>query len=194
MTSKSGNRKAFIQRLARENRQFYGTQDGRGVLRTFELTFEQRWTYIFELIQNALDAGARSIVLRIAEDRDALIFQHDGHRAITEEDVEGLSKVFRSTKGASTVGFMGLGFKSVFSRFEEAHISGWGWTFCYKITRVMGEEYGDVQPDLLGAVVPIWDDSIPPPETGFTTRFEMRRATDVRAALESDLAHVLGRR
>ena len=55
----------------------------------------------------------------------------------------------------------------------------------------MGEPYGDVQPDLLGAVVPIWDDAIIAPELGFTTRFEMRRRTDDRADLNSDLAHFL---
>lgn len=191
MDNTDRNRRVFIEQLARENRGFYGTPDGRGVLRAFELTFEHSWTYIFELVQNALDAGARSIALRIAEDGDALTFQHDGHRSMGEKDVEGLSKVFRSTKGASTVGFMGVGFKSVFSRFQEARVSGWGWTFRYEITQVTGEEYGDVQPDLLGAVVPIWDDAIAAPDSGFTTRFEMRRRTDAKADLESDLAHFL---
>lgn len=86
---------------------------------------------------------------------------------------------------------MGIGFKSVFSRFREARVSGWGWTFRYEITQVTGERYGDVQPDLLGAVVPIWDDAIATPEPGFTTRFELRRRTDDRADLKSDLAHFL---
>ena len=73
-------------------------------------------------------------------------------------------------------------------RFQEALISGWGWTFRYEITQVVGEEYGDVQRDLLGSVVPIWDDAVAAPEPGFTTRFEMRRRTDKGADLESDLA------
>ena len=191
MDNTNRNRRAFIEQLARENQEFYGTPDGRGVLRAFELTFEHPWTYIFELVQNALDAGARSIALRIGEDGDALTFQHDGHCSMGEKDVEGLSKVFRSTKGASTVGFMGVGFKSVFSRFQEARVSGWGWSFRYEISQVTGEKYGDVQPDLLGAVVPIWDDAIAAPDPGFTTRFEMRGRTDAGADLESDLAHIL---
>lgn len=191
MDNTNRNRRAFIEQLARANREFYGTPNGRGVLRAFELTFEHRWTYIFELVQNALDAGARSITLRIVEDGDALTFQHDGHRSMGDKDVEALSNVFRSTKGASTVGFMGVGFKSVFSRFQEARISGWGWTFRYEIDQIKGEKYGDVQPDLLGAVVPIWDDSIAVPDPGFTTRFEMRRRKDAGADLRSDLAHFL---
>ena len=184
-------RRAFVARLANENREFYGTPDGRGALHAFEMTFEHRWVYIFELVQNALDAGARSIALRLAEDGDTLTFQHDGERSLNKKDVEGLSKVFRSTKGASSVGFMGIGFKSVFVRFQEALISGWGWKFRYEITQVVGEEYGDVQRDLLGSVVPIWDDAVAAPEPGFTTRFEMRRRTDKGADLESDLARFL---
>lgn len=191
MNTTDKKRKAFIEKLSRENRKFYGTQDGRGTLRAFELTFEHRWIYLFELVQNALDAGARSIALRLAENGDGLTFQHDGKNALDEKDVEGLSKVFRSTKGASSVGFMGVGFKSVFGRFREARISGWGWKFRYEINQVVGKTYGDRQPDLLGAVVPIWDDAIAPPDRGFTTRFEMRRLTDAQANLKSDLAYFL---
>ena len=124
-------RRAFVKSLARDNRTFYGTPDGRGILRALDLTFEHRWIYLFELVQNALDADARSIAFRRSDDGDRLTFQHDGPVALGESEVEGLSKVFRSTKGAATVGFMGIGFKSVFGRFREAKISGWGWTFRY---------------------------------------------------------------
>ena len=181
----------FVAGLANTNREFYDRPQGRGMLRALELTFKHRWVYIFELIQNALDASARSIAIHISDDGDALIFQHDGTRALDEGDVEALSMVFRSTKGASTVGFMGVGFKSVFMRFQEARISGWGWTFRYEIAQIRGEEYGDVQTDLLGAVVPIWDGAVSLPEPGFTTRFELSRRTDQRADLESDLARFL---
>ena len=185
------NRKAFIAKLARENRKFYEIPDGRAALRAFDLTFEHRWIYLFELVQNALDAGAHSIAFRLAENSNTLIFQHDGNRSLDEKDVEGLSKIFRSTKRASSVGFMGIGFKSVFGRFQEARISGWGWTFRYQVSQVVGERFGDVQPDLLGAVIPIWDDAIAAPEPEFTTRFEMHRQVDTASNLKSDLAHFL---
>ena len=191
MNGTDENRRDFVKNLANENQEFYGTSDGRGALRVVGLTFEHRWVYLFELVQNALDAGAHSIALRLIENGDALTFQHDGSYPLDEKGVEGLSKVFRSTKGASSVGFMGVGFKSVFGQFREARISGWGWTFRYEITQVVGKVYGDVQLDLLGAVVPIWDDAIAAPEPGFTTRFEMRQRADDRVDLESDLAHFL---
>ena len=184
-------RKDFIEQLARENKKFYGTNDGQGVLRAFELAFEHPWIYLFELVQNALDANAQSIALQVAEDGDSLIFQHDGDDVLDEKDIEGLSKVFRSTKGASSVGFMGIGFKSVFMRFQEARISGWGWKFHYETNHVVGEKYGDKQRDLLGAVVPIWDDAIEEPGHSFSTRFEMRRRIKQGASLKADLEHFL---
>lgn len=142
-------------------------------------------------MQNALDVGASSIAIRLAEAGNALIFQHNGNSPLDERDVEGLSKVFRSTKGVRSVGFMGIGFKSIFIRFQEARISGWGWKFRYQIAQVTGEEFGDVQRDLLGSVVPIWDDTIATPEHRFTTRVEMRRRMDEGADIASDLEQFL---
>ena len=186
----TATRRGFVESLARRNRKYYGTEDGDGTLRALDLTFEHRWIYVFELIQNALDVGARCVALRRSQDGTSLIFQHDGGE-IREPEVEALSKVFRSTKGATTVGFMGIGFKSVFGRFREARISGWGWTFRYEMRVVTGETYGDVHTDPLGAVIPIWDEHIADPEAGFTTRFELRGRIDENVDLLSDLARLL---
>ena len=191
MAAVTEKRRECVADLAHKNQEFYGTPDGRGILRSLELIFEYRWVYVFELIQNALDASAKSIALEVSDEGDTLILQHDGTREFSEPDVEALSKVFRSTKSASSVGFMGIGFKSVFMRFQEARISGWGWTFRYEVARVTGAEYGDIQTDLLGAVVPIWDAGIALPEHGFTTRFELSGLMDHSADLESDLARFL---
>src|SRR5262245_790380 len=185
----SQHRKAFVEQLAQQNRAFYGTSDGLGTLRAFELTFEHRWIYLFELVQNALDAGAHSIAIHVSD--DGLVFQHDGDTPLLEANVEGLSKIFRSTKGAATVGFMGIGFKSVFGRFRKVHVSGWSWTFRYDVSEVVGDTYGDVQPDLLGAVLPAWDDSIASPDPGFTTRFGLAGLVDPDVPLASDLTYLL---
>ena len=162
-----------------------------GVLRNLDLPFENPWIYLFELIQNALDAKAHSILILASDGDDSLIFQHDGSEPLEEGSVKGLSKVFQSTKGAASVGFMGIGFKSVFGCFREARISGFGWAFHYDISEVVGEDFGDRQPDMLGAVVPIWDDAIPNPEPGFTTRFELRRRINSGSSANSDLMHFL---
>ena len=83
-------RQDFVEQLAKENRAFYETADGRGVLRAMELPFEHRWIYLFELIQNAVDARARSIAISVGEDDDSLTFEHDGDGAMVEIRVRGL--------------------------------------------------------------------------------------------------------
>ena len=184
-------RRTFVAQLATENSEFYGSEDGRGLLNVIELTFDHRWVYLYELVQNALDAQASSISIRVVKAGDGLVFQHNGDRALDNQDVIGLSKVFRSTKGARSVGFMGIGFKSVFIRFHEACISGWDWKFRYEIKQTIGEQFGDVQRDLLGAVTPIWDEEIALPDNGYTTRFELRKRKDEKGSLKSDLARFL---
>ena len=185
-----GHRK-FVAKLANDNRRFYGTPDGQGVLKVMDLAFEHRWAYLYEIVQNALDVGARSIAIRTGEGGDALIIQHNGDGPLDERDVAGLSKVFRSTKGARSVGFMGIGFKSVFLRFHEVRVSDRDWRFRYEITQEVGEQFGDVWKDLLGTVIPIWDDEISLPDNGYTTRFELRQRIDGRTAIESDLERFL---
>lgn len=191
METTEKRRRNFITKLGEENCVFYGSPDGLGLLNVIDLSFDSRWVYLFELVQNALDAGANSISIEVAKANDALVFQHNGDRPLEEKDVEGLSKIFRSTKGASSVGFMGIGFKSVFRRFQEARVSGWHWKFKYEIAQEKGEEYGDIQRDFLGAVVPIWDGAITPPDNAYTTRFELRRRTDSNSTLALDLSHFL---
>ena len=60
----------FVANLGNENRNFYGSPDGRGLLHVIELTFDHRWVYLYELVQNALDVGATSIAIRIGEAGD----------------------------------------------------------------------------------------------------------------------------
>lgn len=184
-------KKTFVENVARANRDFYDSPEGRGLLNVFDLTFDHLWVYLYELVQNALDASASSIAIRVTDNGASLIFQHDGNRPLGDRDVEGLSKIFRSTKGARSVGFMGIGFKSVFARFNEVHISGWGWTLKYDIKQVEGKKFGDLQRNYLGSVVPIWDDMIEAPDHGFTTRFAMHRPRDGVTHFESDLDRFL---
>ena len=158
-------------------------------MRALDLTFDDGWMYVFELIQNALDAGASSMSFRIEGD-DRLAFQHDGNAPIEERDVEGLSKAFRSTKSASKVGFMGIGFKSVFRRFSSVSVSGWGWKFRFDVPRTIGAAFQDVQRDMLGSVLPVWDEAFASPTDDFTTMFTMQGLLRDGTSIESDLSQV----
>lgn len=179
--------KDFIQRLAKENREFYGSSKGRGILKAPELSFDHRWIYLFELVQNALDAGARAISIQERKEDASLAFQHNGDKKLCEEDVKKLSEMFGSTKSASSIGFMGIGFKSLFLRFQEVRVSGWDWFFRFEIGHEIGAQFGDMQFDFLGAVSPIWDPTIGQPDRNFTTRFELRKTIPSSFELQHDL-------
>jgi hypothetical protein len=76
--------------------------------------YSERTHFIFELIQNAEDAGATTLAFELFGDR--LEVRHDG-RPFTEADVRGVCGVAQSGKSAdlTKIGQFGIGFKSVYA-------------------------------------------------------------------------------
>ena len=76
--------------------------------------YADRTHFIFELLQNAEDAGASRIWFRLFEDR--LEVTHDG-RPFNEDDVRGVCGVGEGTKAEdlTQIGKFGIGFKSVYA-------------------------------------------------------------------------------
>ncbi|HEY7921177.1 MAG TPA: hypothetical protein VIE45_16065 [Streptosporangiaceae bacterium] len=76
--------------------------------------YSERTHFIFELIQNAEDAGATVLAFELFGDR--LEVRHDG-RPFTEADVRGVCGVAQSGKSAdlTKIGQFGIGFKSVYA-------------------------------------------------------------------------------
>ncbi|MBI4847004.1 MAG: ATP-binding protein [Nitrospirae bacterium] len=71
--------------------------------------------FIFELLQNAEDAGATKIVFNLK--KNMLRVTHNGKRVFDEKDVESITNIGKSTKkdDVNQIGKFGVGFKSVFS-------------------------------------------------------------------------------
>ena len=76
--------------------------------------YSERTHFIFELIQNAEDAGATELAFELFGDR--LEVRHDG-RPFTEADVRGVCGVAQSGKSGdlTKIGQFGIGFKSVYA-------------------------------------------------------------------------------
>lgn len=73
-----------------------------------------------ELLQNADDAGARQVTVRIQE--DVFLFEHDGHD-FTEQEFASLCRFgFSNKRTLHTIGFRGIGFKSTFSLGESVEL------------------------------------------------------------------------
>ncbi|MCP5356683.1 MAG: hypothetical protein H7A06_00910 [Pseudomonadales bacterium] len=80
----------------------------------FEDFYPDRAHFVYELLQNAEDAGATQVTFTLKQDR--LVCEHDGSRVFTEADVTAITGIHNSTKDKALdrIGKFGVGFKSVF--------------------------------------------------------------------------------
>jgi hypothetical protein len=103
---------ADYERIREENIARYGWDTA--VLDLLGQLYSERTHFIFELIQNAEDAGATEVAFELFGDR--LELRHDG-RPFTEADVRGICGVGHSDKTGdlTAIGKFGIGFKSVYA-------------------------------------------------------------------------------
>ncbi|HEY1626842.1 MAG TPA: hypothetical protein VGG16_23905 [Streptosporangiaceae bacterium] len=101
---------ADYEKIREENIARYGWDTA--VLDLLGHLYSERTHFIFELIQNAEDAGATGIAFDVHDDR--LEVRHDG-RPFTEADVRGVCGVAKSTKDLTSIGKFGIGFKAVYA-------------------------------------------------------------------------------
>jgi hypothetical protein len=103
---------ADYQKIREENIARYGWDTA--VLDLLGQLYSERTHFIFELIQNAEDAGATELAFELFADR--LELRHDG-RPFTEADVRGVCGVGQSGKSGdlTSIGQFGIGFKSVYA-------------------------------------------------------------------------------
>ena len=152
------DRRGVVDRIRRENDDEFGKKARRAVQKLLSAGLPHPWMYVYELTQNALDAGARRVSWRA--NGDTVTFQHDGRTALDESHVRGLSSLGASTKGLAMVGFMGVGFKSIFARFRQASVSDFAWRFRFDVD-VRGGDLGSEVPEWFDTLRPHWDDEIP---------------------------------
>ncbi len=125
--------------------------------------YSERTHFIFELIQNAEDAGATELAFELFADR--LEVRHDG-RPFTEADVRGVCGVGQSGKSAdfTQIGQFGIGFKSVYAYTRSPRIHSGAEHFRietyvrpYPAERLRGDTAGTV------FVFPFDHDAVPAP-------------------------------
>ena len=114
---------ADYQKIREENIARYGWDTA--VLDLLGQLYSERTHFIFELIQNAEDAGATELAFELMADR--LELRHDG-RPFTEADVRGICGVGQSRKSGdlTSIGQFGIGFKSVYAYTRSPHVHSGG--------------------------------------------------------------------
>ncbi|GER21421.1 sacsin N-terminal ATP-binding-like domain-containing protein [Variovorax boronicumulans] len=83
-------------------------------LRIFEDFYPDEAHFIYELLQNAEDAGATEVAFEL--NQHSCNFEHNGSRHFNERDIRGITGIFNSSKtdNPDKIGKFGVGFKSVF--------------------------------------------------------------------------------
>ena len=114
---------ADYTKIREENIARYGWDTA--VLDLLGQLYSERTHFIFELIQNAEDAGATELAFELFEDR--LELRHDG-RPFTEDDVRGVCGVGKSGKSGdlTAIGKFGIGFKSVYAYTKSPRVYSGG--------------------------------------------------------------------
>jgi hypothetical protein len=109
----------FFAKLVEKRRMLIDALDansGEVNLDIFEDFYPDKAHFVYELLQNAEDAGASEVTFTLTRDR--LVCEHDGRRKFTEADVSAITGIHNSTKdnekNFDKIGKFGVGFKSVF--------------------------------------------------------------------------------
>lgn len=113
---------ANYEEIRRDNIEEYGRGLERWAPRFLDKLYSDETHFVYELLQNAEDAGASRVKFTLYS--DCLEFEHDG-RDFTERDVQAICGLADTEKyeDITQIGRFGLGFKSVhaYTRSPEVH-------------------------------------------------------------------------
>lgn len=89
-----------------------------GIREIVEQLYPDKAHFIYELLQNAEDAGATFTSFELFTDK--LVFTHNGERPFEDKDVWAITDIGKGTKSDDdqTIGKFGIGFKAVFTYTE----------------------------------------------------------------------------
>ncbi len=108
---------SFLNDLAKQRQRFLdGMEANQGDinLSIFEDFYPDEAHFIYELLQNAEDAGATEVLFELSP--HACYFEHNGTRHFNEVDIRAITGIHNSSKknNPDRIGKFGVGFKSVF--------------------------------------------------------------------------------
>lgn len=105
-----------------------------GIRKIVEDLYPDSAHFIYELLQNAEDTGAREAKFTLS--KSGLVFEHNG-RPFEEKDIYAITDIGEGTKAGDEdkIGRFGVGFKAVFAYSESPHI--WSPSLSFKITELV---------------------------------------------------------
>jgi len=128
------------------------------------------WSFLYEIIQNAVDVNATTIRINLNND-ETLVVQHNGTEPLNSAAIQGLCGFSLSTKGLDGIGFMGIGFKSFLGFFSRVNISDGKIQFKVEAPR----PENSTKPNIKKLFFPEWIDAEFDMDEGMTTTFRFEK-------------------
>lgn len=140
---------SFLKELAEQRQLFLkGMEANQGDinLSIFEDFYPDEAHFIYELLQNAEDAGATEVTFEL--EPHACYFEHNGSRHFNEVDIRAITGIHNSSKknNPDRIGKFGVGFKSVFVYTETPIIYSRDYSF--KIVKLVMPQAVPQRPEL----------------------------------------------
>lgn len=171
-----------LKTIANDNLRKYGTEIDRYGPVLLAHLYSDRTHFIFELLQNAEDAGATEFEFHLHPDR--LEVRHNG-RPFNEDDVRGICGLVEATKSEdyTKIGRFGIGFKSVYAYTCSPEIHSTRYHFRIKNYVIPEAISGDISGDDLTTFVFPFDHREVTPEDSHDEIMDGLTALDLRTLL-----------
>ncbi|MEM5830870.1 MAG: DUF3883 domain-containing protein [Candidatus Aenigmatarchaeota archaeon] len=131
-----------------------------GAIDRLQKAFPRYGSFLMEFIQNADDANSKSVAIEI--EKDGIRIFNDGN-PFSEEDVKNICKIGRSSKTPKDyIGYLGVGFKSVFLISECPHIYSGDFRFKFDKNFWLDPSHTPWQ------IIPLWIDN---PQIKFSDKY-----------------------
>lgn len=141
---------AYIQRKLMESDLTFVLSSLSGATESLEMAFPGLGHFFMEFIQNSDDAKSESMHIEI--DENFIKIFNDGN-CFKPENVNSICRIGRSSKTPEEyIGYLGVGFKSVFLVSDCPHIYSGGYQFKFDI------KYWDNNKDIPWQLIPVWID------------------------------------
>lgn len=147
-----------------------------GAINRLEKSFPEQWHFLMEFLQNADDCQSTSLTLELNE--DSILVVNDG-KPFDYEDVESICNVGHSSKthpdkGEDYIGYLGVGFKSVFLISDQPQIHSGEYRFEFN------KHAWDNPDEIPWQITPNWiEDDVHPIPSGKNTSFQIPLSEDI---------------
>ncbi|MDI6811835.1 MAG: hypothetical protein QMD80_09290, partial [archaeon] len=142
-----------------------------GSISTIKKAFPSESHFLMEFIQNADDAHSTSIKIEVYQDVIKIFNNGD---TFSTKDVEGICGIGQSSKSAEYMGYLGVGFKSVFLMSDCPQIYSGGYRFEFDKNHWENPENTPWQ------VMPVWiDKELDIQNGGWNTIFVIPKAKEI---------------